>query len=105
MAGIKDFEAKKSRCKKEDRNIRMTAQKGNGVRQRTKLLGKSAWSKKKNTGAKEQGTNVKGARRGEEYKGAKPRTPGTSPSTVMSIEQTSDGELVQRHRELFMSKP
>ena len=74
MAGIKDFEAQKSRCKKEDRNIRMTTQKGNGVRQRTKLLGKSAWSKKKNTGAKEQGTNVKGVGRGGKY-----RTPGIKP--------------------------
>ena len=75
------------------------AQESQGARSRTKLIGKSTWFKRK---------GKKGSRK-EERKGAGGKktkeptaAPRTTPSTVLFVEQTPNGELASRLREMLL---
>ena len=95
--GIKGYEGRKNRCKKEGRKLRRTAKESQGARMKKKLLSKTSWYK--GAGAKvdhyTKSTGRKGTKKSPET-GA-----GIEHKTVLFIEQTSNGELGKRMRELM----
>ena len=97
LAGIKGYGAKKARCEKEGRSLRRTAGESQGARYKSKLLGKSTWFKKKSNQIKEHGSSMKSGKGGRRVKVTKV----PQPSTVLFVEQTQDGELAARLREMF----
>ena len=76
--------------------LRRTAEESQGARLRNKLIGKTTWFKQKKT-------KLEGAAN-KKSKGARKSIPavrGSTPSTVIFVEQTPQGELAQRLRDLF----
>ena len=98
LAGIKGFESKKERCKKESRPLRRTAEESLGARMKNKLVGKATWFKKKKKKGAENKVDGKGAKQGAPEKR---RSQGSTPCTVLFVEQTPRGELAHRLRELL----
>ena len=100
VSGIKGWRGKVNRCLAEGKKIRRTAKDSLAKRIRTKLLGKSSWFKK--TGNRNNrevgGTKSKGGRRSEEDQNVSL----APPRSVIFIEQTENGELATRLRELFV---
>ena len=96
LSGVKGYTAKKTRCEKEG-SLSRTAEESQGARNKDKLVGKSTWFKKRssgNTGSTDKKTGrARGARN--------TTTMGPAPSTVLFVEQTANGELAMRLREMF----
>ena len=97
LAGIKGYGAKRRRCEEEGRPLRRSAKESETARMRTKLIGKSTWFKKKGSKSLEH----RKGKGGGSKKGAEPSAPSSTPSTVLFIEQTSNGELASKMRELL----
>ena len=98
LAGVKGYGAKLRRSKEQETPLRRTSEESEGARTRTKLIGKSTWFKKKRSS---QGSKT-GSRRngGPPGKGAMEH-PTSTPSTVLFVEQTPDGKLASKLRELL----
>ena len=99
IKGIKGYEGRKLRCQKEGRKLRRTAQEGRGMRSRKKLLDKVNWYRKK---PKEDLYEKKhGKKRRQEDARNKDEPERPQAKSVLFIEQTNQGELGKRLRELL----
>ena len=101
IKGIKGFEGRKMRCKKEGRSLHCTAKESSGSRSRKKLLSRSSWYKKKrkqNPYDKNQGGGNRRADQESNKEGAKNHVEQKS---LMFVEQTEMGELARRLRDLM----
>ena len=101
LSGIKGYASKKERCEKEGRNLRRTAEESKGARMRTKLTGKSTWFKKRRGNQQEDQLGSSKGDNGKRAKGALKKRSEEPPSTVLFVEQTPNGELAARLRELL----
>ena len=88
LAGAKGYGAKKLRCEESGKTLRRTAEESQGARMRNKLIGKSTWFKTKKEAPKNQ---KDGSNKGAGNKRVKEH--GSTPSTVLFVEQTPGGEL------------
>ena len=92
--GIKGYEGRNRRRRKDGRSIRSTAKSSRGSRYLNKLTSKTSWYKRKKRsnaeeyGAGKKGSNKKNTQEQMEHK------------TVLFIENTKDGELAKRMKEL-----
>ena len=90
--GIKGFEGRKARCKREGRSLYRTAIQSHGARVRKKILSQSSWYNGASKKSKDYpgtggmgGANPKGGRRWEAKR--------DTPKTVLFVEQTAMGGL------------
>ena len=100
--GIKGFQGRKLRCKREGRKLYRTAKQSQGARLKKKLLSKTSWYKgaKKNLVGEDDKAKKRG---GVSNKGANTtiRARRDTPKTVLFVEHTAMGELARRLRELM----
>ena len=97
--GIKGYEGRKSRCKKEGRRLRRTAKESLGARLKKKLLSKTSWYK--GLGAKVDHYTKPRVRRSTKREQKMVTNTRVEHKTVLFIEQTANGELGKRLRELM----
>ena len=98
VAGIKGFEGKVERCRKEGRRLRRRANESRGARTRKQLLGNTDWFKKKGKGSRNTTTTNGGS------KGRNQRQQGEQEiacRTVLFLEYSNGGELARRMKELM----
>ena len=98
VAGIKGFERKVEKCKKQGRRLRRTAKESRGTRTRKQLLGKTDWFRKKSKGSKDRNiTNGSSRRRDQRQQGEQEVACGS----LLFLEYKNCGELARRMRELM----
>ena len=100
IAGIRGWGSKVARCKAENKKLRKTARDSEEMRMRTKLTGRTTWFKKRRPQKKDWYPNGGGHKPGRKDK-VQYTAPGSSPKSVLFIEQTPGGELATRLRELL----
>ena len=98
--GIKGYEGRKARCKKEGRSLYRTAKESMGARYKKKLLAKSSWYKGTKDRAAEHYQKPVGAKMSSRKANGREKR-GGEPKTVLFVEQTGMGELGSRMRELM----
>ena len=91
VAGIKGYERKLAKSKLSGRKtIHRSAKESQGLRRRTKLLGKSSWFRKRRTGTE---TNPEGGPRPGRGQKRKHQEDQSDPArTVLFVEQTNGGD-------------
>ena len=99
MNGIRGYEGRKLRCVKEGRRLHRTSKESQGARERKKLLAKLNWYRSRDK-IDHYANGRKGNRRNREGTGPKG---AKSPvfKSVLFVEQTPDGELARRLREVL----
>ena len=96
--GIKGFEGRKLRCKREGRSLYRKAIQSQGAETKKKLLAKTSWYK----GAGQRKTEYNSGGGSSNNKGATGReSKKYPPRTILFVEQTVMGELGRRLRELM----
>ena len=100
VRGIKGYEGKLQRCKREGIPLRKTAKESSSERNRKKLLSKSTWfkkSRKKDEDYRKIGSKWKKGKKKED-----PQAPERVPhKTVLFVEQTRGGGLATDLRNLM----
>ena len=99
--GIRGYEGRKKRCQYEGRRLHRTGKESQGARERKKLLSKLNWYRKEK---KVDHYGRTGSRK--KHMGVEPKTPpqgtdGPEYKSVLFVEQTPDGELARRLREVL----
>lgn len=97
--GIKGYEGRRIRCEREGRKIRRTAKESRGIRSRRKLLDKVNWYKKRPKEDCYDKDNPRKRKTGSDKD--RSSSGGTQAKTVLFIEQTCQGELGKRLKDLM----
>ena len=98
VAGIKGYEGKGERCKREGRNLRRTSDESKGARTRKTLLGKTEWYKRRSSKRGHYAKRCQG-KRGAHKEPA--REQEVQYKTVLFVEYSKGGELAARLREVM----
>ena len=98
VKGLKGYEGRKTRCKLEGRSLWRTSVESRGARLTKKLTAKTSWykNKKKNNFYAAGGGNCK-----RELSKKEPSTKSWEQKSILFVEQTREGELGKRLREVM----
>ena len=96
VKGLKGYEGRKNRCKREGRSLWRTAAQSGGARQMKKLTAKSSWYRSRK---KRDDYGADKTRSGEQRKDVE-ETITWEQKAVLFIEQTREGELGKQLREV-----
>ena len=99
VKGIKGYESKKLRCKKEGRNFRSTGKESNLKRSKKKLLSKANWYRNRRKEDLYEKSSGKESRKRSQ--GGAAKMVWDDPKSVLFVEQINKGELGSRIRELL----
>ena len=99
LAGLKGYEAKRTRAAKEGRGLHRDSKSTMGNRVKKKLLAKTNWYKKRTREATEQEGGKRQAKRSSHINKEKPEGEEKPPTAVIFVPRTPNGELASLLRE------